>query len=169
MRPVKLLRGPVQPIPQNPNAEQSRSFISIGWLITDLASYIMEPAVGGCLTPFTPSPISTRAATARRQVCRRERVAPHVRARAAALARPLLTRAGPVAINRCSPATAGRMREPRWSQGHAPERLPEAPHIKATRAQRLWAGSCPAAPMPCASGPCGRQRRSERCRAANAA
>jgi hypothetical protein len=72
------MRGPVQPIPRNPNAEQSRSFISIGWLITDLASYIKEPAVGGCpnslhsLSYLNPSRHCSQAslpARARRSSC----------------------------------------------------------------------------------------------------
>ena len=47
--------------------EQSQPFVTIGWLITDLASYIKEPAVGGCPnSPHSSFALPQTAAASRR-------------------------------------------------------------------------------------------------------
>ena len=92
------------------------------------------------LTPFTPSPISARAATARRLVRRRERVA-HPRgalAGSSALAQPPQSQTrGPAG------APPGSTRAPAWEPAHAPERAEPGP------AAALW---LPTAAASCARG-----------------
>ena len=53
---------PIWPIPRNPNAEQSQPFVTIGWLITDLASYIKG---GGWSENPTASLFSLRSSSDR--------------------------------------------------------------------------------------------------------
>ena len=152
MRPVKLLRGPVRPIPRNPNAEQSGPFVMIQGPQTDVISY---KRVETCLNPkslplpFLLQPSDRAAASSRvgRRSPRPGRIR-RVQTRRARAWQPLEPDAGAPWGQAAPAARVTRL-------GGAVGRTDRAPVKPGRRLVRLWrsASRGPRAPAACSRLP----------------